>query len=167
VRAGLGFTHSEVRNAGDIVEAVPGSPLDRRARLTQSAGRADLVAWRWRRMAQVESSYVDERSFSLRRDACSSEPEYWLVNAVHAIVFGKRSGSSELWGRNLGGSNLTACSRIVGGLASATHQTASLTRHPFLRSFAFSLESDRRPYPATGSSDEDPLNQPGLQVRSR
>jgi len=118
VRAGLGFTHSEVRNAGDIVEAVPGSPLIAVPELTFNA----LVARTWslgggRLTAQVESSYVDERSFSLRRDASLVEPEYWLVNASARYRFGKKERFEvTLWGRNLGGSTYCVRRGLVGGL---------------------------------------------------
>ena len=117
-RAGLGFTHSEVRNAGDIVEAVPGSPLIAVPELTFNA----LVARTWslgggRLTAQVESSYVDERSFSLRRDASLVEPEYWLVNASARYRFGKKERFEvTLWGRNLGGSTYCVRRGLVGGL---------------------------------------------------
>jgi iron complex outermembrane receptor protein len=118
VRAGLGFTHSEVRNAGDVLEAVPGSPLIAVPELTFNA----LVARTWslgggRLTAQVESSYVDERSFSLRRDASLVEPEYWLVNASARYRFGKEERFEvTLWGRNLGGSTYCVRRGLLGGL---------------------------------------------------
>jgi len=118
VRAGLGFTHSEVRNAGDIVDAVPGSPLIGVPELTFNA----LVARTWslgggRLTAQVESSYVDERSFSLNRNIALIEPEYWLVDASARYRFGKDERfEATLWGRNLGGSTYCVRRGLVGGL---------------------------------------------------
>jgi len=118
VRAELGFTHSEVRNAGDILDAVPGSPLIGVPELTFNA----LVARTWslgggRLTAQVESSYVDERSFSLNRNIALIEPEYWLVDASARYRFGKDERFEvTLWGRNLGGSTYCVRRGLVGGL---------------------------------------------------
>jgi iron complex outermembrane receptor protein len=118
VRAELGFTHSEVRNAADIVDAVPGSPLIGVPELTFNA----LVARTWslgggRLTAQVESSYVDERSFSLNRNIALIEPEYWLVDASARYRFGKDERFEvTLWGRNLGGSTYCVRRGLVGGL---------------------------------------------------
>jgi iron complex outermembrane recepter protein len=118
VRAELGFTHSEVRNASDIVDAVPGSPLIGVPELTFNA----LVARTWslgggRLTAQVESSYVDERSFSLNRNIALIEPEYWLVDASARYRFGKDERFEvTLWGRNLGGSTYCVRRGLVGGL---------------------------------------------------
>jgi iron complex outermembrane recepter protein len=119
-RAGLGFTHSEVLNAGDIVDAVPGSPLIAAPELTFNA----LAARTWtlgggRLTAQVDAAYVDERSFSLNRNASLVEPQYWLVDASARYRFGKR-GRFEvtLWGRNLGASRYCVRRGLLGGLGS-------------------------------------------------
>jgi iron complex outermembrane receptor protein len=119
-RAGLGFTHSEVLNAGDIVDAVPGSPLIAVPELTFNA----LVARSWslgggRLTAQVESSYVDERSFSLNRNIALIEPEYWLVDASARYRFGEKERFEvTLWGRNLGASRYCVRRSLLRGLGS-------------------------------------------------
>ncbi len=120
VGAGLGLTHSEVREVGDIVDAVPGSPLIGVPELTFNA----LVARTWslgggRLTAQVESSYVDERSFSLNRNIALIEPEYWLIDASARYRFGQDERFEvTLWGRNLGASRYCVRRGFAGGLGS-------------------------------------------------
>ena len=118
--AGLGFTHSEVRDAGTIVDAQPGSPLIAVPRLTFNS----LVARTWtlasgRLTAQVEAAYSGERSFSLNHDAALVEPEYWLVDASARYRFGAEERFEvTLWGRNLGASRYCVRRLLLGGLGS-------------------------------------------------
>jgi iron complex outermembrane receptor protein len=120
LRAGLGFTHTEVREVGDIVDAVPGTPLPGVPELTFNA----LAAHTWtlgsgRLTAQVEAAYVDERSFSLDGNAALIEPEYWLVDASARYGFGEQERFElKLWGRNLGGSSYCVRRALLGGLGS-------------------------------------------------
>jgi iron complex outermembrane receptor protein len=118
VRAGLGLTHSEVRDVGDTADAVRGGPLIAVPELTFTG----LVARTWtlgggRLTAQVEAAYSDERSFSLNRDASLVEPEYWLVDASTRYRFGDREQfEMTLWGRNLGASRYCVRRGLLGGL---------------------------------------------------
>lgn len=120
LRAGLGFTHSEVRDVGDIVNAVPGTQLTAVPELTFNA----LAARTWtlgggRLTAQIEAAYVDERPFSLDPDVSLIEPEYWLVDASARYRFGDNEQFEvTLWGRNLGESTYCVRRSIVGGLGS-------------------------------------------------
>lgn len=120
VSAGLGFTHSDVRNAGDIVDALPGSPLLGVPELTFNA----LAARTWtlgggRLIAQIEAAYVDDRSFSLDGDPALVEPDYWLVDASARWRFGESERfEATLWARNLGGSTYCVRRASLGGLGS-------------------------------------------------
>jgi len=104
VRTGLGFTHSEVRDAGDLTDAVVGSPLISAPELTFNA----LAARRWKvgvgwLTAQAEASYSGPRHFSLDYDERQVEPGYWLIDASARYRFGaKERFEVALWGRNLG-----------------------------------------------------------------
>ncbi len=118
LRAGLGLTHSEVRDTGAIVDAVRGSPLIAAPELTFNG----LAARTWtlgggRLTAQVEAAYTDERSFSLNRTASLIEPEYWLVDASARYRFGEGERfEATLWGRNLGATRYCVARRLIGGL---------------------------------------------------
>lgn len=120
VRGGLGFTHTEVRDAGNNLNAMPGSPLSSTPELTFST----LAARSWtlgggRLTAQIEAAYVDERSFSLDYNAELVEPDYWLVDASARYRFGEEERYEvTLWGRNLGGTTYCVRRGIVGGLGS-------------------------------------------------
>jgi len=104
VRTGLGFTHSEVRDAGNLVDAVVGSPLIAVPELTFNA----LATRRWQLSggtlsAQIEASYSGARRFSLDDDERLVEPGYWLLDASARYLFGFREQFEvALWGRNLG-----------------------------------------------------------------
>lgn len=125
VHAGLGFTHSEVRDAGDIVNAMPGSPLISVPELTFNA----LTSRTWtlgggRLTAQIEAAYVDERTFSLDPDVAQVEPEYWLVDASARYRFGENEQFEvTLWGRNLGASRYCVRRTLLGGLGSGDAYT--------------------------------------------
>src|SRR5262249_10664232 len=103
LHTGLGFTHSEVREVGNLTDAVVGSPLIAAPELTFNA----LGARRWKLgagwfSAQVEASYAGRRHFSLDYDSRVVEPGYWLLDASTRYRFGA-TGQFEvaLWGRNL------------------------------------------------------------------
>jgi len=104
LRTGLGFTHSEVRDAGNLVDAIVGSPLVEVPEVTFNA----LVARRWTLgggsfTAQLEASYSGERHFSLDYDQRLVEPAYWLIDASARYRFGpEKQFEVALWGRNLG-----------------------------------------------------------------
>jgi len=120
VRTGLGVTYSAVRDAGNLVNAVPGSPLITVPELTFNG----LVARSWtigggKLTAQIEATYTDERSFSLNHDATLVEPAYWLVDASARYRFGKKDRfEAALWGRNLGASRYCVKRQLVGDLGS-------------------------------------------------
>jgi iron complex outermembrane receptor protein len=104
LRTGLGFTHSEVRDADNLVDATVGSPLVEVPEVTFNA----LVARRWTLgggsfTAQLEASYSGERHFSLDYDQRLVEPAYWLIDASARYRFGaEKQFEVALWGRNLG-----------------------------------------------------------------
>lgn len=119
-RAGVGLTRSEVRKAGDIVDAVPGSPLPGVAELTLNALASHtwtLGSIRW--TAQIAGAYVDDRAFSLDRNAALVEPGYWLVDANVRLRFGEAERfEATLWARNLGGETYCVRRALLGGLGS-------------------------------------------------
>ena len=116
--AGIGLTRSEVREVGDIVDAIPGSPLTAVPELTFNA----MAARTWSLGAgqltlQAEPSYVDERAFSLNGSIGLVEPEYWLIDASARYRFGADERLEvALWGRNLGEATYCVRRSIIGGL---------------------------------------------------
>jgi len=139
LRAGLGFTHSEVRDAGDIVNAVPGTPLTAVPELTFNA----MTSHTWtlgagRLTAQIEAAYVDERRFSLDGDAALVEPEYWLVDASARYRFGEAERfEATLWGRNLGGTTYCVRRAALRGLGNG--DTTTCQPNEGIRFFGVSL----------------------------
>lgn len=117
-RAGVGLTRSEVRKVGDIVDAVPGSPLPGVPELTFNA----LASHTWmlggnRWTAQIAGAYVDERPFSLDGNATLVEPGYWLIDASVRLRFGEAERfEATLWARNLGGTTYCVRRGLLGGL---------------------------------------------------
>ena len=120
VRTGLGLTHSEVRDAGNLVDALPGSPLIAVPEVTLNG----VVARSWtigtgKLTAQIEAAYSGERSFSLNYAAGLVEPAYWLVDASARYRFGEKERfEAALWGRNLGAARYCVRRQLVGGLGS-------------------------------------------------
>jgi iron complex outermembrane recepter protein len=118
LHAGLGVTHSEVRDAGNLTDAVVGSPLIAAPELTFNA----LGARRWKigpgwLTAQVQGSYSGPRHFTLDNDERQIEPGYWLIDASARFRFGTQlQFELALWGSNLGATRYCVRRGVVGGL---------------------------------------------------
>lgn len=139
LHTGLGFTHSEVRDAGNLTDAVVGSPLIAAPELTFNA----LAARRWRIAggwftAQLEGSYTGRRHFSLDYDPRVAEPGYWLIDASTRYRFGaSEQFELALWGRNLAATRYCLSRSLAAGLGSG--DTINCQPNEGVRFFGLSL----------------------------